>query len=379
MRAPTRMDVSLLGRWWWSIDHASLFVLVALATIGIIVGFAAGPVAAARLGIENSFHFPLRQLMFLGPAFLVIICVSMLTPLQARRLGAATFALALLTIIALLFVGPEINGAKRWAPLGAFGFQPSELLKPGFVIVAAWMLAEGSRNRNFPGAMIAMGLYFVSAALLVMQPDYGQAALLTMVWSAMFFIAGCPMIWVAAIFCAAAGVFWGAYYWSPHVARRIDAFLNPAEGGNYQVDKAMEAIANSGLGMKLDDAGAVKFSLPDAHTDFVFAVAAEEFGVLFCLLIIGLIGTLVVRALQRALTLRSVFTQLAVCGLAAMIGLQSMINIAVNLRLMPAKGMTLPLISYGGSSLIATGLTIGLLLALTRRSEHAARRLDVMP
>lgn len=379
MKAPTRMDVSLLGRWWWSIDHASLFALIALATIGVIVGFAAGPVAAARLGIDNSFHFPLRQLMFLGPALFVMVCVSMLTPLQARRLGTVTFALALLTIAVLLLVGPEINGAKRWAPLGAFGFQPSELLKPGFVIVAAWMLAEGARDAKFPGAMIAMALYFASAGLLVLQPDYGQAALLTMVWSVMFFVAGCSMLWVAGVFCAAAGVFWGAYYWSPHVARRIDAFLNPEAGGNYQVEKAMEAIANSGLGMKLDDANAVKFSLPDAHTDFVFAVAAEEFGVLFCLVIITLIATLVVRALRRAAALRSVFTQLAVCGLAAMIGLQSMINIAVNLRLMPAKGMTLPLISYGGSSLIATGLTIGLLLALTRRSEHAARRLDVMP
>lgn len=379
MRAPSRLDMSPLGRWWWSVDQTSLYILVALATMGVTVGFAAGPVASARLGIDNSFHFPLRQLLFLGPALATAVVVSMLTPLQARRVGTLVFAFAVLSIIVLLVAGPEINGAKRWAPLGSFGFQPSELLKPGFVVVAAWMLAEAARDPKFPGAAIAMGLYVVCAGLLVLQPDYGQAALLTMVWATMFFIAGCSMAWLVGILIAGSATMAGGYLWSPHIARRIDAFLDPSAGGNYQVDKAMEAISNAGLGMKMKEPAFVKFSLPDAHTDFVFAVAAEEFGVIFCLIVIGLTAAFVIRAFQRASVLKSVFAQTAACGLAGIVGFQALINIGVNLRMLPAKGMTLPFISYGGSSLIATGLTVGLLLALTRRNGHAARRLDVMP
>jgi cell division protein FtsW len=368
-----------MARWWWSVDHASLGILAALMTIGVVLLFAAGPGAASRLGIEDSFHFPVRQLYFLAPAAAVIFLASALTPLQARRVGALLFAASLVALFGALLFAPEINGSKRWFSLGPLSFQPSEILKPGFVIVVAWMLAEGSRNPRFPGAAIAFGLYALCAVLLAMQPDYGQAALLTFVFMGMYFVSGGGLGLLAVAASAAAGLFAAGYFLSPHLAARIDGFLNPAAGENYQIDKALEAIANGGVIGRAESAAPVKFSLPDAHADFIFAVAAEEYGMLFCAVIIALFAAFVVRAFVKAGALKSVFAQTAVCGLSALIGFQCLINIGVNLRALPAKGMTLPFISYGGSSLIAAGLTAGLILALTRRQSLAGRRKDVMP
>lgn len=379
MRAISRLDNSPAARWWWSVDHGSLVILAALLTIGVVLVFAAGPGAAARLGIDDSFHFPVRQLVFLPIAIAAMLGVSALTPLQARRLGALTFAGAFALLVAALLFAPEINGAKRWFSIGPFGFQPSELLKPGFVIVAAWMLAEGARNPRFPGEAMATGFYAVCLLLLALQPDYGQAALLTAVWIAMYFVSGGAVVWLLIIAGIAITGFVGGYFLSPHLARRIDGFLDPQAGDNYQIDKALEAIASGGVGPRAADSAAVKFSLPDAHTDFIFAVAAEEFGLIVCLIILGLFAAFVFRSYVKASALKSVFAQCAVCGLAALIGLQSFINIGVNLRALPAKGMTLPFISYGGSSLIAASLTVGLILALTRRQDRASRRKDVMP
>ena len=379
MKAISRLDTSPAARWWWSVDHPSLLMLTALMTIGVVLVFAAGPGAAARLGIEDTFHFPLRQITFILPAAAVMLGVSILAPLQARRFGSILFALSLAALIAAVAFAPEINGARRWLPLGPLSFQPSEFLKPGFVMFGAWMLAEGARNPHFPGAAIATGLYVVCAALLARQPDYGQAALLTAVWLAMFFVAGGSIAWLVGVAALAVSGLVAGYFGSPHIARRIDGFLNPEAGDNYQVDKALEAIANGGLGPRAGDAAAVKFSLPDAHTDFIFAVAAEEFGLIFCLFILALFAAFVVRSYLKAGGLKSVFAQTAVCGLAALIGLQSLINVAVNLRALPAKGMTLPFISYGGSSLITAALTVGLILSLTRRQAQATSRKDVMP
>lgn len=379
MRTISRSDDSPAARWWWSVDHMSLVILSALLTIGVILAFAAGPGAAARLHIADSFHFPMRQVMFVPLAIAVMLGISSLTPLQARRLGAVLFAVSLTLLIATLLFAPEIKGAKRWLPLGLFGFQPSEFLKPGFVVFAAWMLAEGVRNPRFPGAAIATGLYALCVSLLMLQPDFGQAALLTAVWVVMFFISGGAIFWLIVAASIAIAGFVGGYFLSPHLAKRIDGFLNPEAGDNYQIDKALEAIANGGLGPRAADAAAVKFSLPDAQTDFIFAVAAEEFGVIVCLIILGLFAAFVMRSYAKASALKSVFAQCAICGLAALIGLQSFINIGVNLRALPAKGMTLPFISYGGSSLIAAALTVGLVLALTRRQDKAARRKEIMP
>lgn len=378
MKGLSRLDGSFASRWWWSVDHVSLFILAALMTIGLVLAFAAGPGAAARLGIDNSFHFPVRQAAFVAPALVVLLGASMLTPLQARRVGSILFAAALLFLVAALLFAPDINGARRWIPLGSFGFQPSEFLKPGFVVVAAWMLAEGARDPRFPGAFVAIGVYFLCSVFLVLQPDYGQAALLSAVFFAMFFIAGGPTLWLAAIVAVAVGGLVGGYFLSPHLARRIDGFFDPAPGENYQIDKALEAIASGGV-LPSHGGSPVKLSLPDAHTDFIFAVGAEEFGMLAGLVILALFAAFVIRSYARASAAKSVFAQTAISGLAALIGLQSLINIGVNLRALPAKGMTLPFISYGGSSLIAASLTAGLILALTRRQTPAMRRKELMP
>lgn len=378
MRHISRADESILGRWWWSVDRPSLAVLALIMLIGAVVLMAAGPSAAARLRIANEFHFPLRQFFFLSPAIALIIGASFLSPLQARRLGVVIFAGAILLMLFILAIGGDVNGAKRWIDFGTFSLQPSEFAKPGFVIAAAWMLAEGARDPKFPGGAIAMGLYGVFAVLLLLQPDFGQWALVTAVWAVMFFIAGWSWFWIMLLAVAGIAALTAGYFLSGHVAARIDGFLKPEAGETYQVDQALAAFANGGAAGR-GDASPVKGSLPDAHTDFIFAVAGEEFGFMLCVLIIVLFAIFVARTLVIAASLRSIFAQCAVTGLAAMIGFQAIINIGVSLRALPAKGMTLPFISYGGSSLLATGLAVGLIIALTRSHHGVWRRKDVMP
>jgi cell division protein FtsW len=374
----SRADESVFARWWWSIDRASMAIMAMIVLIGLLVLTAAGPSAAARLRIPEEFHFPLRQLFFIGPALLGMIAVSFLSPLQARRLGVFVFIAAALLMALALAVAGDVNGAKRWLDLGPMTLQPSEFAKPGFVVAAAWLLAEGARDARFPGGLLAMGLYLLFSALLLLQPDFGQWALMTAVWAAMFFIAGWSWMWMAFLAVLGAGALTAGYVLSAHVAARIDSFLQPSGAASYQVDKALETIANGGL-IGRGNAPPVKESLPDAHTDFIFAVAAEEFGFVLGAVIIALFAVYVVRSLSLAASLKSLFAQCAVSGLAALIGFQAIINIGVSLRALPAKGMTLPFVSYGGSSLIATGLAVGVIMALTRRQPSALRRKDIMP
>lgn len=378
MREISRADNSIFARWWWSVDRASLALLVPIILAGVVVLLAAGPSAAARLHISDEFHFPMRQVIFLAPALAAMIAVSFLTPLQARRVGVLVFAASMILMLAALFSSGDVNGAKRWLDLGPVLLQPSEFAKPGFVVAAAWMLAEGARDPRFPGGALAMGFYALFALLLLLQPDFGQWALITAVWALMFFIAGWSWLWMALLAGAGAAALTAGYFLSDHVAARIDNFLQPGAGETYQTDKSLETIANGGL-IGRGDAAPIKDSLPDAHTDFIFAAAAEEFGFLLGALIIVLFAVFVARSLAIAGSLRSVFAQCAVSGLAAIIGFQAIINIGVALRALPAKGITLPFISYGGSSLFATALTIGLIIALTRRQRGVQRRKDIMP
>ncbi|MEQ1931903.1 MAG: putative peptidoglycan glycosyltransferase FtsW [Parvularculaceae bacterium] len=380
MKAPSRIDASPLARWFWSVDRVALALIAAILVIGLVILTAAGPAAAQRLKIDDEFHFLLRQLLFAGPALALMIGVSLLSPLGARRAGAVVFAASFALLVAALFFAPETNGSKRWFYVGAFGLQPSEIAKPGFTIVAAWMLAEGARNPSFPGAAIAGGLFAVLMAMLVTQPDYGQAALLTAVWMTMFFVIGWN--WASIVLIGAGGV--GAlvcgYFFSPHLARRIDSFLNPEDSaGAYQAQKSLEAFAHGGAFGRGGEGASVKMQLPDAHTDYVFAVAGEEFGFLLCLVVLALYAALTVRLLMSATNQKSLFAQCAVAGLAAQIGLQSLVNMGVALRALPAKGMTLPFISYGGSSLLATAFAFGLALALTRTPQMVRHRREFMP
>ncbi|MBY0422491.1 MAG: putative lipid II flippase FtsW [Parvularculaceae bacterium] len=380
MKALSRLDMSPLSRWFWSVDRLGLAIVAIIAALGVTLLFAAGPSASLQYKIDDRFHYPLRQILFLAPAFLVMIGVSMLSPLQARRLGVLLFALALAAMAATVTFGAEINGARRWLSLGPISFQPSEFAKPGFVVFAAWFLAEARRTPGFPGAPIAFGLYLLFIVLLVNEPDYGQAALVTMVWATMLFVAGGAWIWMGGLVGVGAAALAFGYMFSPHIAKRVSAFLDPESGADtFQVDRALQAIREGGAFGSLADGADVKYKLPDAHTDFIFSVAGEEHGFILCAVIIALYGALVLHFLRRAGSMRSLFQQCAITGLTALFGLQAFINMAVNLRLMPAKGMTLPFISYGGSSLLAMGLVFGLILAFSRSPGRAFRRKEIMP
>lgn len=347
-------------------DLALIYAFAILALLGVILSFAGGPVAAARIGINSSFHFTERHIMFLFVAVLVTVGTAFLSVRQARRAGIICAAGALVLIVAAMLFGPEIKGAKRWLTLGGFSLQPSEFLKPGFICVAAWFLSANKED-GFPGALASLVLYGVSSTLLLLQPDYGQWLLLTGIWAVMFFVAGWSWAWIGILGSAAAGALTLGYMTQSHVRARIDRFLNPGSGDAYQTDKAAEAISSGGLfGHDLHEAPGVKASLPDAHTDFVFAVAIEEFGLLIGFLIIGLFAIVALRGISAALATQDIFRRTAISGLTAALCLQGAINIGVNVGVLPAKGMTLPFISYGGSSLMATGLTAGLLLVFTR-------------
>jgi cell division protein FtsW len=361
----SRVDTSVVGRWWWTVDRGILLAIALLITIGTILGLAASPAVANRLGLD-SHHFVQRQIIYLFPAIVIMLGVSLLAPVSVRRLAAVMFLVLVPMMVLTLIVGAEIKGSRRWLRIASLTLQPSEFLKPAFIVVSAWMLAEGRRNLNFPGIRISAVLYGTVIGLLLLQPDFGQTALISVVWLAQLFIAGMPWFWVWA---GGLSVMMGgfvAYSMVGHVASRINRFFDPASGDTYQVDTALNAFRTGGLFGRGPGEGVVKQVLPDAHTDFIFAVAGEEFGLVVCLFIAGLFAFVVLRGISRLMRESDLFIVLAASGLLVMFGLQAMINIGVNLNLLPSKGMTLPFISYGGSSLLALAIAMGMVLAMTR-------------
>ena len=363
---PVRASEPVLPRWWRTIDKWSLTSVLILFGIGILLGLAASVPLATRNGLDP-FYYVQRQAFFGGMAVAAMMAVSMMSPEMVRRLGVMSFACAFGALLMLPFLGTDFGkGAVRWYSLGFVSFQPSEFLKPGFVILGAWLLAAGQEMNGPPGKLISFALTTVIVVLLALQPDFGQASLVLFGWSVMYFVAGAPMTLIAVIMgMVASGAFF-AYNASEHFARRIDGFLNPEVDPRTQMGYATNAIQEGGFfGVGVGE-GQVKWSLPDAHTDFIIAVAAEEYGLILVLIIIALYGLVTVRSLFRLMRERDPFTRLAGTGLACIFGVQAMINMGVAVRLLPAKGMTLPFVSYGGSSVIAAGVTVGMLLAMTR-------------
>ncbi len=360
-----RTDTSVLGRWWWTVDRWTIAALFLLAGIGVLLTMAASPAVADRIGAD-SFHFIRRQFIFLAPALMVMVGVSLLTPKQIRRLGVIGFGGCLVLLVAVLFIGPEVKGATRWINIAGISVQPSEFTKPAFAIVAAWMFAESRLNPGFPGKAIATALFLLTAFLLLRQPDVGQTLIISAVWGAQFFLAGLPMILVIGLLILAVFGGVGAYFTFHHVQARVDKFLNPEGDGAYQVTTALNAFKNGGLFGRGPGEGRVKLVLPDAHTDFILAVAGEEFGIALCLVVVALFAFIVLRGFSRLMKEENLFVVLATAGLLVQFGLQAIINMASTLRLMPTKGMTLPFISYGGSSMLALALGMGMVLALTR-------------
>ncbi|ADZ69774.1 putative lipid II flippase FtsW [Polymorphum gilvum] len=362
----SRADRSPLAEWLWTVDHYLLAGFILLMIGGVVLSFAASPPVAERIGLD-SYYFVKRQAMFLIPGLIVLLGCSLLSPRMVRRLALAVFIGALVLMVATLFLGVEVKGARRWISILGVSVQPSEFLKPAFVVLVAFLLSESGRRREVPGALFAALLFGMSAALLVAQPDFGQTMLLGLVWTALFFLNGLP--WLAIVALGVAGVvgLGSAYFLLPHVTARVNRFLDPSSGDTYQIDTAMESFLAGGWWGKGPGEGMVKRILPDSHTDFIFAVVAEEFGIIVCLLLVAVFAFVVLRGLSHAGRDQDAFGRLATAGLVVLFGLQATINLAVNLNLMPAKGMTLPFISYGGSSLLSTALTAGMILALTRR------------
>jgi cell division protein FtsW len=366
----SRAERSVLGDWWWTVDRSLLAALAALMLAGLVFLMAGGPPVAERLGL-STFHFVNRQVLFLLPTLAILVCVSFLSLRHVRRLALLVYAVGMVLVLLAFQFGPEIKGAHRWIMVAGIGIQPSEFVKPAFVVIAAWAFAEGAKRKDMPGALLALLIMPATIIPLILQPDFGQTMLITVVWCGLFFVAGLHWFWVLGLGGAGLVGIGAAYEFLPHVRARIERFMDKSSGDTFQVDTAMESFARGGWLGRGPGEGTVKRILPDAHTDFIFAVTAEEFGILVCLGVLVLFAYIVLRGLALARQSEDAFCRLATTGLVLMFGLQAAINMMVNVHLMPAKGMTLPFISYGGSSLLSLALGMGLLIALTRRRPRS--------
>lgn len=365
----SRTDRSIFGKWWWTIDRPILFAALTLAVIGVVMVATASPPVAERIGIPP-FHFLIRHVMMLAPALAVMLAVSFLSARNIWRLSSILFIGICVAMILVLVVGVEIKGARRWLHVAGLSLQPSEFMKPVFAICSAWFLAMQKRQDSFTGVFISIGLYALTVALLMMQPDFGMTFVITMIWCAQIFMSGLPLRYVAIMTGFLATGVLAVYFAFDHVKSRIDRFLNPETGDNYQVEQSLESFRQGGLIGKGPGQGEVKLNLPDAHADFIFSVAAEEMGMIFALFIIACFAVIILRGFSRLMDQNDIFSVLAGGGILTMLGAQAFIHMGSALNILPAKGMTLPFISYGGSSTIAIGLALGALIGLTRRGKR---------
>jgi cell division protein FtsW len=347
------------------VDRPLLAAMLLLAALGVGLVASASPAVATRIGADP-MHFIVRHLIFLVPSLGVMFLCSLLSPKQIWRLATVVGGLGLIGVVISLFHGVEIKGATRWISVFGFSIQPSEFVKPCFVVFAGWLLARQKTTEGFPGVLLAFGLYITVVTLLMSQPDLGMTVLVTVTFFSMIFLAGCPLRYIVMLALIGMLLLVAVYFTFDHVHSRIDRFLDPSSGDTYQVDRSLEAFGNGGLFGTGPGAGQVKLQLPDAHADFIFAVAAEELGLIFTILLMGLYAFIVLRGFSRLRASNSVFAMLGGGGLLIMLGVQACIHMGSATELIPAKGMTLPLISYGGSSLVAVGMMMGIILALTK-------------
>ena len=385
-RAFSRMDRSFLGAWWWTVDRAMLGCILALLVFGVALVTTASPAIAQKIGVAD-YHFVRKHIIFLLPTLFLIIGGSMLSPRYVWRLASLMLLGGVIMMALVLFFGAEEKGARRWITVLGFSLQPSEFMKPAFIVVAAWLMTlqkkslqladsytthEGQSENTFPGFQIAVGLYFVLLAMLIMQPDLGMSIVLTCVFAVQIFLAGLRFRYLAVLLALGAGGLTMAYFSLHHVRSRMDRFFNPDSGDNYQVEKSLDAIKHGGITGVGPGQGVEKTQLPDAHTDFTFSVLAEEGGIIFVLVLMSLFLFILLRGFKRLQETHDVFSVLAAAGLLAMFGFQSLIHMGSSVNLIPAKGMTLPFISYGGSSMLSMGITMGMVLALTRQSVKSS-------
>ncbi len=360
-----RTDKSMIGQWWWTVDKPMIIALLTLVIFGVLLVATASPPVAERIGL-GSYHFLLRHVIILIPSLAMMFGFSFLNHKKIRRLATLAFFGSVIAMIMVLITGMEIKGAQRWIHLFGFSLQPSEFIKPAFIIIAAWLMALQKQKLNFPGNSLTAGVYFITIILLLMQPDLGMTFIVTACWGAQIFLAGFPFRLLFLLLGTGVGGGILAYFNFDHVQSRVDRYLHPESGDNYQVNKSLEAFQSGGLFGTGPGQGSVKLGLPDAHADFIFSVAGEEMGLIFVALLIALYGFIILRGYKRLMECNDMFVILAVGGLLAMFGLQAMVHMGSALQLLPTKGMTLPFISYGGSSLLSMGFSFGMVLALTR-------------
>ena len=365
MRTVSRTDQTIIGRWWWTVDHWTLFALISLIGIGIFLIQAATPAIAEKHGL-STFYFVKRNLFMLIPSLMIMVGTSLCTPRHIRLLAVGFMFLALPLLASTLVLGAEIKGATRWIQLGITSIQPSEFVKPLFAVISAWLFARHCEHRRAPGFGANLFLLFLIIVILIKQPDIGMTFLVIMIWFSQFFLAGMPMMMLVAAPILGILSLCGAYYTFPHFASRFDRFLG-SSGDTYQVDKAIEAFTHGGIFGVGPGAGTIKMQIPDVHADFVFAVVGEEYGLMGGIIILALFAFIILRGMFLMRKEKNLFVLLATSGLLVEFGIQTIINLGSTLHLLPAKGMTLPFISYGGSSLIAISLQMGMLLALTRK------------
>ncbi len=367
----SRAERSVLSEWWFTVDRVLLGAILGIIAVGVLLSLAASPAIAIKRGLPM-YYFSERHLVFALLSAAVLFAVSLSTPPTVRRLALAVFLLATALMLVVALTGVEVKGARRWLLLAGYSLQPSEFAKPAFVVLSAWLLAEAERRPDMPAATLATIIYLLFAALLLGEPDVGQTLLVTLLAAALFLLAG-RTLWFLALAGTLPAVLLFAHTHSAYVRLRLDRFLHPESGEGFQTERALQSFIEGGFFGKGPGEGTIKTVLPDAHTDFIFAVIAEEYGVCACLLLVALFALIAFRVLCRQLDRPDAFTRLAAAGLTLLITLQAMINIAVNIGLLPAKGITLPFISSGGSSMLATGFGAGMLLALTRRRPDPAR------
>ena len=360
-----RTDRSFLGQWWWTVDRGMLASFLVLAVLGVVLVATASPPVAERIGL-GYYHFLIRHVIILVPSLALLIGLSFFNHRYIRRLATLAFAGGVVAMIAVLMTGMEIKGAQRWIHVFGFSLQPSEFIKPAFAILAAWVMALQKEKQGFPGNSIAAGLYLLTVTLLLLQPDLGMTVIVTAIWAAQIFLAGFPFRLLAMLLVLGCVGIAAAYFSFDHVQSRIDRYLHPESGDTYQIDKSLEAFQSGGVLGAGPGQGTIKMDLPDAHADFIFAVAAEEMGLILVLVILTIYGFILLRGYNRLMDSNDMFVVLAVGGLLTMFGLQALVHMGSSLHLLPTKGMTLPFISYGGSSLLSMGFSMGVVLALTR-------------
>lgn len=368
----SRADRSKLAAWWFTVDRVLLSAILALMLIGLMLSLAASPAVAIKKNLPT-FYFFNRHLIFSAAGLGIILFLSFLKPETIRRLAVALLFISFCTLVWVYFQSPLINGARRWLFIGGFSMQPSEIAKPAFVVVSGWLLAEAHKRSDMPALPLAIVLLVILAGLLMLQPDFGQTLLIGLVWGLMYLLAGLPAIGAGVLAGVGLAVAASGYVLFDHVRVRIERFLAPSPEENSQLARAMQSFTEGGFFGRGPGEGTIKTKFPDAHTDFIFSVVAEEYGVLACLALLALFGFIVIKALSVAGREPRGGDRLAIQGLALMFGLQALINMGVNAGMLPAKGMTLPFISSGGSSILAISVTLGMLLALTRRRADPAR------